>query len=242
MKELLSNNRPAYVQKLIDEQYRRVSTYPLRQGYRYFGNERAYRWGLAGTDSRELLKANGRSVLDVGAGEGRVVQSYVRRGYGNQGVALTAHDYSNGQNPTIHLGDANNLLDQLPDPTMTFDVVMSQMTLRHLSDPVACFEQMLNATAEDGVVVTDIPIGRSALIAGCINWLVEKEYFTVEGDNATSIVNEARKHECRHYNPALREVLLRRKLDQDIPVRLPVSYAPLLIGDLVARYTLDEVA
>lgn len=108
-------------------------------------------------------------ILELGAGGGRFVVNALRRGHLAHG--LSAHDYTKTTKikPDTReilkgayiIGDANNL-DKIPELADEYDLIVSQYTFLHLTDPVGTLEQAVNRLAPSGLIlVSELDIDSS---------------------------------------------------------------------------------
>lgn len=120
--------------------------------YRFTGRSNAYRWRHHDASTFHFQQADPGSILDVGAGAGSVVEQLQQWGHEAHGV--TAYTYGS-TNSNLHEGDVNRLSQLKPLHDKRFDAVISRWTLRHLTDPLCCLEQMANMTVAGGELITD---------------------------------------------------------------------------------------
>ena len=122
------------------------------EGYRYTGRSNFYRWRHHDASTFHFAKMNPGVMLDVGAGAGKVVEQLAE--WGHEAYGVTAYTYES-TNPQLIEGDINHLSQLEPLRGKRFSAVLSRWTLRHLTDPLCCLEQMANMTAEDGELIID---------------------------------------------------------------------------------------
>jgi SAM-dependent methyltransferase len=114
--------------------------------------------------AREILAdgpAEGRPVLEVGAGSGRDTLALVRAGaigvvldYSPASLALV-RELARRQGLTVHLVQADALA--MPFREGTFEVVFHQGLLEHFRDPRPLLEENTRVTRHGGRVVVDVP-------------------------------------------------------------------------------------
>lgn len=157
MIDLLADRQPALLASACHEQYEYATSITDQDFVEYvkWGQDVSYIWNgefgsYTGVSSGELLKRDGLSVLDVGAGHGRVVAEYAKRSH-EQVIGVSARNYAD--NPYVIEGDMHRLGALLQGNT--FDVVMSCFTLLHSEEPICVLEQMADAVKPGGSLTID---------------------------------------------------------------------------------------
>ena len=227
--EWMYQRRPEPVVALCAEQFEEACSGPDGGAgrYRVLGNRPEYRWDTV--SSRGLLRANGKSVLDVGCGYGDVVGEYIGRGYDNRGLGVTAYPYSVAD--YVVSGDVQKLNEVLKNngDKNPFHTVMSRWLLCHLTDPLGTLEQMANAVDEGGTLVTDairLRTGTREIAEVCMEALVGSKHF-VELSNTKIFGEDA---------PTIRGLHLRRRSSPSKPIQFPIGF---VCDDTTWRYVVS---
>lgn len=216
--ESMAERRPPLVSQLCNDQFLQARQDPGGgKGYRFLGDQTEYKWGVL--SSRQLLKMDGKSVLDVGCGYGDIVDTYAKRNSRNRAVGVTAYAYTASEN--VISADVHNLRSRLEEhgQTAPFQVTMSRWLMCHLVDPVGALEQMANSVDMGGVLITDtirLRGGTQAVARACMDGLVTSGHYTVMGAAPKLLHNSE--------GATITNLYLRRQSPADEPVRLPVGY------------------
>ncbi len=104
---------------------------------------------------RKLDNPGARSLLDVGAGSGILVEEALRLGYRAEGVEPSAHlaAEATAHGVAVHRG-------ALPHPALegrAFDIVTLVDVIEHVSDPITLLRHMRAALAPDGIGIVVTP-------------------------------------------------------------------------------------
>ena len=107
-----------------------------------------------------LVSLDGKSFLDIGAGEGFTTAFFARRGLIPESI-----DYScagiEANNPEVlsshNVGNIYNLLNEKIAHNKTYDLIILQNVLEHVIDPDALLRNMRSLLAADGVALITIP-------------------------------------------------------------------------------------
>jgi SAM-dependent methyltransferase len=113
-----------------------------------------------------------QAALDLGAGQGELVETLQRLGYGSvQGVELSASQVQQAElhGCSVEAGDALAFLQAQPDAAL--DLVTCFDVFEHLPHPVcaAWFEQIARVLRPGGLLVGHVPNGLSPFV-GSVYW------------------------------------------------------------------------
>lgn len=136
----------------------------------------------------EVLDAHsGKRFLDVGCGEGFVLQFFSEQGYHVEGL-----DYSSAglkqHNPDlvnkVRVGNISNLLSDKVKEKRNYDVIWLQNVLEHLPDPISLMNQLKELLAKNGVLVITVPNDFSPLqLRAQELGLVKTQYWVITPDH-----------------------------------------------------------
>ncbi len=134
----------------------------------YSDEERAYfRAKLAQRHAvLQRIAPQGRTMLDVGCGEGFALAYFREQGWSVKGFDFSAAGVES-QNPACRdalvAGDVFALLDAEIAADRKYDVVWLQNVLEHVLDPVALLVALKSLLSQEGVAVITVPNDFSAL-------------------------------------------------------------------------------
>ena len=134
----------------------------------YSDEERAYfRAKLAQRHAvLQRVSPQGRSMLDVGCGEGFALAYFREQGWSVKGLDFSAAGVES-QNPdcrdALVVGDVFALLDAEITAGRKYDAVWLQNVLEHVLDPVALLISLRSVLAPEGVAVITVPNDYSAV-------------------------------------------------------------------------------
>jgi 2-polyprenyl-3-methyl-5-hydroxy-6-metoxy-1,4-benzoquinol methylase len=135
----------------------------------------------------QRVAPHGRTMLDVGCGEGFALGYFREQGWSVKGFDFSAVGVES-QNPACRdalvVGDVFALLDAEIAAGRTYDVVWLQNVLEHVLDPVALLTSLKSLVSREGVAVITVPndfsaVQKEALSAGHI----DKEFWVALPDH-----------------------------------------------------------
>ncbi len=99
---------------------------------------------------------SGRRLLDVGAGEGTLLQVASRRGWSPVGIDV-ARDMVHHVRQTLGLPMHHGTLEEVALDERSFDAVILNHVLEHVRDPVRTLRRIETLLCPDGVVRVEVP-------------------------------------------------------------------------------------
>jgi SAM-dependent methyltransferase len=107
------------------------------------------------TDQFQPWAKPGGKLLDVGCGAGYLLQTASGRGFDVSGCDVSAWAGKHGSELgfKVRVG----LLEDLAYPAATFDVVVCNHTLEHVSSPVSFLQEIKRILVPDGILVIGVP-------------------------------------------------------------------------------------
>lgn len=217
MKSRMIDRQPAIVKAQVTQQYLQASLAPA--GYQFLGRDSG-RYNYRSYDAPIIDNDGQTRILDVGAGAGRYMQYLTSLGH--DAIGVSAYDYSNGTNPTLKLGDIHSL-QSIEGVRGHYQYVMSRWTLRHLADPLACFEQMLDSTAVGGeTLIDDFHLPEKSDSTLLLDYLCDSGAFELVRytDRFVQTVRESTQAKGLIPRMAIQRI-------NDTPIRLPLTYSVL---------------
>jgi ubiquinone/menaquinone biosynthesis C-methylase UbiE len=239
----LWTKRPAEVTRAIADTWDSMDHFELPSGYLYIGRG-AYMFGNAAIVSTDMVidsllteakPADPLQILDVGTGNGLFLKTIKHRLRDKVEVyGMTAHDYRDSKNKSIMRGldykiaNAEQLLENYPPNS--FDLIVSNKTMRHLIDPLGDMAQMYEALKPNGVLAVDKfkVNGINDDLKAFIDYLSQQGYAVV--------ADYEYEFEADKMRPANISTLLIRKTHEHL--RLPIEYSG-LTDDGKANYILN---
>jgi SAM-dependent methyltransferase len=180
--QVSSRERPSAIQRLIDESFA-VRVLPLHEemfkgtyvNYLYWGQDKDYTFDnhdspcspvgiTASKIAEEFVSKKKFAVLDLGCGVGTFLQSLKERFSNVDVLGITAADFrpTRYNNKGLKVPDAEyvvaNLenLNQIPAlKDRKFDLIVSSVTFKHLSDPLGVLCQAYDLLNEKGILIVD---------------------------------------------------------------------------------------
>lgn len=138
---------------------------------------------------RHLPPAGGRTLLDVGCGEGYALAFFSEQGWSVKGIDFSSAGVES-KNPVcknaLVTGDIFALLQAEMAAGKTYDVVWLQNVLEHVIDPLDLLESLRTLVSPGGLAVVTVPndcsiIQRAALAHGHIDnafWVAPPDHLT----------------------------------------------------------------
>lgn len=169
----MHQRRPRYIEDIIDRNDKNAREFPLPPlSYTFEGEDDDYR--LLGPNGRhisttELLDSEAPlRILDIGAAQGAFVLRAQQ--IGHIAHALTLHDYRGMRESMIAdrinqgsyiIGNAERI-DEIDGLLDEYDLIVSSMTFRWMTDPMGALEQAADKVAPGGkLIVSHLPVGES---------------------------------------------------------------------------------
>lgn len=109
-------------------------------------------WGIA--------KPNKPKLLDVGAGEGFVMNHFLQAGYEVQGIDFSDHGCRNHHPHLLdylHTGDIEEVVGQLVMRNNQYDLVILDNVLEHLLDAGLVLTQISQLLTSQGLLIIEVP-------------------------------------------------------------------------------------
>lgn len=97
----------------------------------------------------------GRTIVDIGCGNGALVEMLLARGWDAQGTEMAPpeHFVSEAVQHHVHIGEFSHLVF----PPDTFDTATLWHVLEHVSDPRVYLKALHKAEKQDGLLVIEVP-------------------------------------------------------------------------------------
>ena len=135
----------------------------------------------------QRVSPQGRSMLDVGCGEGFALAYFRERGWSVKGLDFSAAGVES-QNPdcrnALVVGDIFALLDAEIAAGRKYDAVWLQNVLEHIVDPVALLIDLKSLLAPEGVAVITVPNDYSAVQRGALSLgHIDREFWVALPDH-----------------------------------------------------------
>ncbi|MEQ9169944.1 MAG: class I SAM-dependent methyltransferase [Rhodospirillales bacterium] len=112
------------------------------------------------TATGRVTALNDARLLEVGCGEGFILQAATEAGCMTTGVDYSEHairSFHPDLLPNLRLGDAATVLDNLRDSGETFDVCVLQNVVEHVIDPFDLLAKVRAVMAKDGILLVNVP-------------------------------------------------------------------------------------
>jgi 2-polyprenyl-3-methyl-5-hydroxy-6-metoxy-1,4-benzoquinol methylase len=123
----------------------------------------------------------GRSLLDVGCGEGFLLRAAVTAGFTVTGIDLTdtgLRRWHPELADRLRIGDAFSLLDAAVERGERFGVAVLQNVLEHVTDPAELLRRLHRLVDADGLLLVQVPNDFSALQLRALELgLVSREFW-----------------------------------------------------------------
>lgn len=115
---------------------------------------------------QELLPRDGLTVLDVGCGEGWLMDAFHKAGHTVSGIDYSSagiHKFHPHLESHLFQGDIYKHLDDLRGERVTYDILTCCNVVEHVLDPFALVQKLKHLIKNDGVLVIMVPNDFSAL-------------------------------------------------------------------------------
>lgn len=110
--------------------------------------------------SLEVQGMESGRFLEVGCGEGFLLGEALRKGFEISGIDFSIHGVTKFNSEVaeyVSTGDAFDLLDQLIERKLKFDICILQNVLEHVIDPVGLLVRLKQVISEEGLLVITVP-------------------------------------------------------------------------------------
>ena len=104
--------------------------------------------------------ASGKSLLDIGCGEGWVLDRFLKEGHSVQGIDFSEYglrSFNPHLQPYLEQGDYNELILEKINSKRKYDVVILGNVIEHVPDPVGLLEMIKSVLMDDGVLIIVAP-------------------------------------------------------------------------------------
>jgi 2-polyprenyl-3-methyl-5-hydroxy-6-metoxy-1,4-benzoquinol methylase len=105
-------------------------------------------------------KSSSPALLDIGSGEGFVLDHFYRSGYEVTGIDYSDHGCKN-HHPHLmqylHCGDIEEIIEKFNDQSHRYDLIILDNVLEHLLEPGRLIERISGILNDNGVLVIEVP-------------------------------------------------------------------------------------
>lgn len=126
---------------------------------KYFLNKVDSKYYAASEVSSGAL-TNGKTFLDIGAGEGWALKYFTDKGWDCIGLDFSEHGCSQNnpdQIKNLLVGDIEMNLSSLYKEDKKFDFILIDNVLEHVRDPLKALSDIKSIISDDGVLVVEVP-------------------------------------------------------------------------------------